>query len=839
MRSPGSARTSPSFRSRSSIPIGSSRSRSATSRRRPAGPRESRPRPTPGSTRPGLGSRRKTFGCGRGRVARRGSALAACLAVSARRLALLILAFLVFAAPHRAGAGHEIPLYPPCDPQEIKIEIMDPPAAARLLHKKSLHAYLGADPFAGAAAPSHVTHAESLKSYVVLTLARSGPLADAGTRCAGATRALKALSAVKGAYAFHPYPITPYHEDYLQHVDLVESERKKLTATAEASGPALRIRARGKLASALLATRGNAPDKDADATLEELDVSDLLADRDTRLNGWVGPPWLKQGWYHAYLLHVQTLADEGARRTVEETLTRRTQDGAGPAARAKLERKLVGTLVRGCERVVVGYATRREALNVEYSEGVENIAYDAQAGLGSAIFLRDVKLKDFPWNGWLRLGSEARATSAWNPIAGFGDATGRLLWLAVGDPALFPAPNNGGWVANRVRAVPSQRSPVEVPADAVVLDASSVGLRPVGRVATAAAGVAYQVLASAFHHGTKMSPADLIYPFAFASRWSGGAGTSASRYDPVVDRATATLREWLAGVKVVRVDSQIKDYGEVQLVYEVPQVEVYLKHATDPRNLPVVAAPWSAMPWELIVLMEEVVTRGQAAFSEAEAKRRGVPWLDLVRDAKLKTTLASLAETLERRAYIPEALRGLVTVAEARQRWAALRRFHRKHGHFLVTNGPYRLEKWSADGVVLGVFRDLSYPLPVGTYDAYALPLKAFVAAVEQRGDRLAIRAEVETLSKFERSYKIERAPFRPGPAGERTRDGLVAHYVVLNAAEEVVGAGISEDLEGDRVVVDLRGSLPPGAYRILLALALNGNLVSPEVKTVPYRVGD
>jgi len=32
---------------------------------------------------------------------------------------------------------------------------------------------------------------------------------------------------------------------------------------------------------------------------------------------------------------------------------------------------------------------------------------------------------------------------------------------------------------------------------------------------------------------------------------------------------------------------------------------------------------------------------------------------------------------------------------------------------------------------------------------------------------------------------------------------------------------------------------VPPGAYRVVLALALNGNLVNPEVKVVSYRVGD
>ncbi len=755
------------------------------------------------------------------------------------RLALLVVVVVVAASSHGARAGHEVPFYPSFYPQEIKIEIMEPAAAARLLHKKTLHAYLGTDPFAGGGAPPHVTYAESLKSYVVLTLGRTGTLADGGARCAAAARALKTLSTARGAYTFHPYPITPYHDDYLLHVDRVESERKKIAGTAETGGPVLKIRARGRLAHELLGVPRSAAEKDADATLEEIDVGDLLADGETRLNGWMGPPWLKQGWYHAYLLHARVLTDEGTRRVVEETIARRAVDPPGPAARANLERRLVGTLTRGCERVVVGYALRREALNVEYSEGVENIAYDAQAGLGSAIFLRDVKLKDFPWNGWLRLGSEAQTTSAWNPIAGFGDATGRLLWLAVGDPALFPAPQSGGWVPNRVRSTSAFSGPVEVPADALIPRAAPAGLRPVGRGTTAAGIVVYQVLASAFHHGTKMSPADIVYPFAFAARWSTGPGTSGNRYDPVVERATAILRDRLAGVRVVRVDAEVKDYGDVQLIYEVPQVEVYLKYAADPRDLAVVAPPWSAIPWELTVLMEEAVMRGLAAFSEAEAKRRSIPWLDPVRDPKLKIALASLVDGFERQAYVPEALRGLVTVPEARQRWAALRRFHRKHGHFLVTNGPYRLEKWSAGGVVLGVFRDFSYPLPVGVYDSYALPVRAFVAAVEQRRDRLEIRADVETVSKFERSYKIERAPFRPEPAGERTRTALAAHYVILDAGDQVVEAGTSTELEGDRLVVDLHGALPAGAYRVLLALARNGNLVNPEVKVLPYRVVD
>ena len=65
---------------------------------------------------------------------------------------------------------------------------------------------------------------------------------------------------------------------------------------------------------------------------------------------------------------------------------------------------------------------------------------DAQAGIGSAIFPRTVKLKDFPWNGWLTVGVPERASAAWNPVGGFADPAGRLLWLALGDPGLLPRP---------------------------------------------------------------------------------------------------------------------------------------------------------------------------------------------------------------------------------------------------------------------------------------------------------------------------------------------------------------------------------------------------------------
>src|SRR5439155_1042896 len=300
----------------------------------------------------------------------------------------------------------------------------------------------------------------------------------------------------------------------------------------------------------------------------------LLATHGLSLDGWLGPPWLKDGWFHAYLLEAP-----GPARQAVEALYRRLVTGAfdSPIARIELERQLVSRLTAGCERVVLGYSVRREYFNAEFSQGVENIAWDSQTGFNSAIFLRTVKLKDFPWNGWLRHGMTSRPAAAWNPIAGFSDPAGRVLRAAV----------------------------------------------------------------------------------AF------------------VEAATAPLRQALVGFRLVKVDAEVRTYSDNTFTYVVPVIDVYVTGgALEAESLAALAPPWSALPWPVMVLMEEAVKRGVAAFSPGEARRRGVPWLDLARDPKTKAALAALVDTLAAQAYIPPALKRFVTADEAQTRWAALQTFY-------------------------------------------------------------------------------------------------------------------------------------------------------------------
>jgi hypothetical protein len=734
---------------------------------------------------------------------------------------LAVLLLLLLLGP-LAWAGHELTFYPAFYPQEVSVRWVEPKAAAPLLLKNALHAYIGSDPL-DATPNEKVRHVESLRGWVVLTFPRPG--GDAEARCAAGAAIVKALG-TRAPFVAHPWPVTPYHDDYVQEYDLLQRARER------GAGSAPSVRATGPLAASLAAA-GVRVAPDGEAVVEEIPLSSLLDGVETRLLGWHGPPWLKEGWFHAWLLLSPALAP-ATRGAAEETVRRRTAAAPLPAAeRINLERRLVGQVTAGCERVVLGYTVRREALNDDYNEGVENIAVDSQAGVGSPIFLRTVKLKDFPWNGWLHVGAEGGARAAWNPVAGFSDAAGREVWAAVGDPALLFDPDNARIIPNRAR-VQSIEEAGEVPADALVPIAGE--LRPVGPGASARQKIVYRVLLSNLHDGQRMSVADIMYPYAFATRW----GVSGARtYDPEVERATAALRQALVAVRVVRVDTEVRLVDDQQLLYQVPLVEVYLRTAIDPRYAAAVAPPWSPVPWPVLALMEQAVGRGMGAFSQREARRRHVPWLDLVRDRKTGAALAALATGFERRGWVPDGLRGLVTPEQARERWRALGQFHRRTGHVLVTAGPYQVGRVTADTATLPVFRDFTYPLGVGSFDQYALPVHAYIRAVERRGDRLAVQADVENVEKAGRSYKIVREPFKPAPPGESTREPLTVHWTVVGPGDEVVAAGASRDVQGGRLIVDLGGRVKPGAYRVVLALALNGNLVNPEVKVVPYRVGD
>ncbi len=747
---------------------------------------------------------------------------------SPRRVAIVaaaLAATLCAASPGRAG--HEFPFYASYYPQEITLSVLAPAAAPPKFAVGALHAYLGANPFADRPVPSTIASAESLAAFVLVTVNPAARFpGDAGARCLAARTVAEALVTGPG-YRAYPYPVTPYHPDYLQHADLATAASAAPRATW--TGTPLRVRATGDRAAGLVPPALRASGADWDVAVELAEVAPLWVQDAVGPDGGVGAPWVKAGWHQAYLVLRDGVQDPGARGRIDALHERLVADAGMPEPeRLTLERELVSLLRSGCERAVAGYTLRTEPLNVDYSGGVENIAYDAQAGLGSAIFPRTVKLKDFPWNGWLTVGVPERASAAWNPVAGFSDPAGRLLWLALGDPAFFPSPHGAGWVPNRltIASVDLGAPSLPVPEDALAFESGTGAPRAVGPGRQAGARVVYRVLASRFHDETKLDATDILYALGLAWRTQ----------EPAVLRATARLRERLVALRVLRTETDVLAFGEDKLTYEVPIVEVYVdRPAATAADTALIAPPWTTVPWPVLALAEEAVSRGLAAFSREGAQARGVAWLDLARDRALAPRLRAVLDELAARPHVPAALAGRVAPADAEARWTALRAFHDASGHFLVTNGPYRLASWTDDTSVLQVFRDLSYPRGLGVFNSHALRLRAFVTGAEKRPDELVVKAEVERIDRFGRDSQIVREPFVKRVLEQDKRTLPVARYVVVGPDRAVSAAGTTEASDPGDFRIDLRALSRAGDYVVLVALTVDDNRTDLPVKAIPW----
>lgn len=349
-----------------------------------------------------------------------------------------------------AKGGHELPIYPSYYPHEIRIETVAPAEAASLLTAGRLQAYAG--PMASAVRSSDtIGFVESLGAFVVARLNPASPHASVDASACDAMRS--ALSVLQGRQGFiaHPYPVTPFHGDYLYHADLAAAANERFSAFPT-SPLALRIKAGGTAARLIGNGQLEGDGGEWDVTVEAVDAADLVRTAMSAMNGWLGPPWVKSGWYHATILLSDGVANMPARAAaLWQRLT--TDEHADAVERLNLERALVQTLTGDCNRAVLGYTVKRQPISTEFSAGIENVAFDAIEGLASPMFLRTVKLKDFPWNGWLALGIDGAPAAAWNPVGGMNDRFGRLMWFAIADAAAIPSPYDADWVLNRIADV--------------------------------------------------------------------------------------------------------------------------------------------------------------------------------------------------------------------------------------------------------------------------------------------------------------------------------------------------------------------------------------------------
>ena len=145
-----------------------------------------------------------------------------------------------------AWGGHELPVYPSYYPHEIEIKALAPAQAPEALRAGAVQAYVGAPLHFSGAPPAEVRAIESLGSFVIVRINPGSPRAgDEAAACAAAKAAGRVLAEQSGFIA-HPYPVTPFHGDYLHHADLAAAAQARLAGDADARD--LKIKGSGSLA---------------------------------------------------------------------------------------------------------------------------------------------------------------------------------------------------------------------------------------------------------------------------------------------------------------------------------------------------------------------------------------------------------------------------------------------------------------------------------------------------------------------------------------------------------------------------------------------------------------
>src|SRR5262249_53059034 len=252
-----------------------------------------------------------------------------------------------------ARGGHELPIYPSFYPHEIEIKSLAPEEAAQPLRDGKIQAYLGSSLSFAGARPVDVHAIESLGSFIIVRINPDSARArDDASACAVVRTVMRALPA-QSNFIPHPSPITPFHGDYLHHADLAAAAMARVSI-GEALVGDLKIAARGGLAQSH--PEWSARDADWDAKVDEVDAAELVASAIFSVNGWLAPPWVRTGWFHAERL-LADAADEPARKQQIQSDLKRLKAGdfTGLVERINLERDLVTLLTADCRKIVAGY----------------------------------------------------------------------------------------------------------------------------------------------------------------------------------------------------------------------------------------------------------------------------------------------------------------------------------------------------------------------------------------------------------------------------------------------------------------------------------------------------
>ena len=159
------------------------------------------------------------------------------------------------------------------------------------------------------------------------------------------------------------------------------------------------------------------------------------------------------------------------------------------------------------------------------------------------------------------------------------------------------------------------------------------------------------------------------------------------------------------------------------------------------------------------------MTGGKLAYSRGEATAKNIDWLSLIIPQHANLIKIEL-QKMKDESFVPPALKGIVSIDEAKKRYDASIKWITTHNHAVISNGPFYLDSYNPSGRIMTIkaFRDQSYPFEQGHWSYFENPKLAEIGKVEAPQF-----ITIGQPSKIQISIKVN---------GQPSNDALVNYFV-------------------------------------------------------------
>ena len=417
------------------------------------------------------------------------------------------------------------------------------------------------------------------------------------------------------------------------------------------------------------------------------------------------------------------------------------------------------------------------------SSTLKGLVNDFGAGITSKYSL--VNARSTKDNSSLDIGVKQIYQSAWNNVAGSTDTYSQYILSAISDAPIFTNPYTGDILPMRYQwtnvSTAGPLDKLKVAPDALLWNPITQQWKNVGdNGTTAKSKVTYKILYSNWHNGIPMDKSDLLYSQYFLFEWGTNSGQNDRTVDPQYLSSASVGIPYEKGIKFLAND-EIEYFSDFWH-YDKNQIAGFA------------ASSWPAQPWEITAATERLVTGGKLAYSKGEATAKNIDWLSLIipQHANLiKTELQKMKDE----SFVPPALKGIVTVDEAKKRYDASIKWITNHNHAVISNGPFYLDSYNPSGRIITIkaFRDQSYPFEQGHWSYFENPKLADIGKVD--APQFIKRGQP---TKIQISIKVN---------GQPTNDALVNYFVSDRDGQLVV--------HGQVPPTNNTGNNPSGTYEI------------------------